>query len=178
MSFRFVQKTGIVAVVLLLFCCKAHNKNKPVFFLLENKAEIQLNSSCRNSSLSPLGNEAELKNKMLQYSKESVTKLHLKTSDTPEKANYRITQTVLTITEKCGDQTSGVKSQIYLQQVLTLEDTITKESLQFKSDTAVIDQSALAQPGTLVQKKPDLEPYLSSLTTKNYIQLKKHFGIK
>ncbi|MCD6066567.1 MAG: hypothetical protein K0S33_1393 [Bacteroidetes bacterium] len=176
-SFIPAKAACISIFSILLFCCTTHTKKASVLYTKENTVEVRVKSSCRLSTMLPL-DTVVLKEKVLQYSNESIKKFKLKTGKSLEKASYRISKTQLIITERCGAQTSTGQPFMGLAQVLILEHIPSGQLLQFSSDTIIVNQAALNQPATLVPKKVQLEPYINGLMINNYIQLKNHFKSK
>jgi hypothetical protein len=164
--------------MLVFFSCKPAEKSSLVLYSNENKVDITVRSSCKISSISPLQNEAELKNKIAKSGEESIRKLKLKINGSLAKSNYRISKTELVITERCGVRTSSGKPFVGLQQILILENIESKKLIEFRADTILADQQSLEQPNTLVPQKIILDTYIPGLTEKNYRQVKAQFQVK
>lgn len=161
--------------MLAVFSCKTAEKSSLVLYNKENNINIVVRSSCKISSIAP--NEPGLKDQITKESQEAFAKLKLKGSSSLEKSNYRISKTELVITERCGVAATNGKPFVGLQQILLLENIASKQLIEFKSDTVLVDQQSLGQPSTLVPKKITLEPYITGLTDKNYLQVKTYFKV-
>jgi hypothetical protein len=161
-------------MVLIFSSCKPVEKSSLVLYSVQSPVTIEVSSSCRTSSVSLAQDEAILKEKINESSRQSLAKLKIKESSSPGKSNYRISKTELVITERCGT-IAGSRPFIGLRQVLVLENILSKQLVEFSSDTVVVEQQSLGKPDALAGQKVKLEPYVLPLTEKNFIKAKAYF---
>ncbi|HEY1038374.1 MAG TPA: hypothetical protein VGF30_03170 [Bacteroidia bacterium] len=162
----------IPSLIISFFACTNKGKMSSTVFFNENKTEIEVRSSCKISAFNPLENEEGLKQIISTSEKTAIKELKVKTTSSLEKAGYKITETKLIITERCGAKTPDGMPFIVLQHILTLVNTKSGESTTFRADTLYQNQQALNQPKTIVPKKIVLDSYLPGLSKKNIIAVK------
>lgn len=157
------------------YSCKTQ-KLKLVFFEEKELVEVKINSGCRNSSVSPLTNEDELKNYIHNSAMASIKKLKLRTNKEIEKSTLKTNKIEYIINETC--QTSN-NNQVYsykIQQKLSIQNIASKEIFIFESDTLINNQQLL--PNQLAVKKVDIAKFISPLTESNYVKAKNYFKQK
>ncbi len=164
--------TTFCLLILIFVCCKSKEKRGLALYKVEKNVEVNIRSSCKISAVSDLKTDSIFKEKISKASDAAITKLKIKGSHSLEKSVYRISKTEWIITERCGAKTADGKPFIGLQEIIVLENTLTKQLVEFRKDTIVINSQTLNQPNTLVPKKLSLDSYISSLTEKNYLEVK------
>jgi hypothetical protein len=145
---------------------------------LEEKPEIELkvNSACRNSSILPLENEAQIKSNTASFSAASIKKMKFKTSKTLEKATSKVKKIELTINESCQAKTDNASSSLKIQQKIVFENTKTGELVDFETDTIINNQKL--DPAKIAEKKINYQDYILSLTQINFKKASRFFNQK
>jgi hypothetical protein len=151
-----------------LYSCSV---SKSVYILTED-VQVETNSSCRNTAISNYSNNPKLKAIQLQSIKEQSEEQHIKTANNKEEAKYKIKNSKIVITEKCGNQNNSQKPSYNLAQILIFENTMTQQVVEFKSDTTVVTKQELSNTQSLANSTPSFEIFLPALTKKNVSLLK------
>lgn len=164
--------------VFVLICCKSKEKGGLALYKGEKNVEVKIRSSCKISAVSELKTDSTFKTRISKASDNSIEKFKIRENKSLGKSHYIVSKTEFIITERCGAKTADGKPFIGLQEILVLENTQSKQIVEFRKDTVVINSQTLNQPNTLVPKKLSLESYITSLTEKNYLEVKNFLNPK
>ena len=166
-------------IVILLFVssysCKTQQL-KLVFLEEKELVEVEINSGCRNSGVSPIVNEEELKNAIHNSAIASIKKLKLRTNKEIQKSTLKTNKIEYIINETCLTSNNNQVYSYKIRQVLSIENILSKEIFIFESDTLINNQQL--NTNQLAVKKVDIAKYISPLTESNYMKAKNYFRQK